>query len=81
MQKVAPNGDELLYAAYAASMRVAHEQRCGSVCFSLLSAGFFRGNKPLHDVLAIACRVRGNRSSRVCVSSSENGLLGGKARD
>ena len=26
VQRVAPNGDELLYAAYAASMRIAKEQ-------------------------------------------------------
>ena len=55
VQRVASNGEELLYNAYLDSMRVAREQQCASVAFSLLSAGFFRGTKPLHDILVIAC--------------------------
>ena len=57
VQPVAPNGEELLYEAYAASMRLARERRCASVCFSLLSCGFFRGSKPLQEVLSVACRA------------------------
>ena len=37
VQKVAANGDELLYNAYAASMRLAKEQKCETLAFSLLS--------------------------------------------
>lgn len=57
VQQVAPNGDQLLYDAYAASMRCAKERGCATVCFSLLSAGFFRGSRPLHEVLVIAVRA------------------------
>ena len=55
VQRVASNGEELLYNAYLDSMRVAREQQCASVAFSLLSAGFFRGTKPLHEIFVIAC--------------------------
>jgi O-acetyl-ADP-ribose deacetylase (regulator of RNase III) len=57
VQRLAPNGEELLYSAYTASMQRAREKGCATICFSLLSAGFFRGPKPLHDVLCIACRA------------------------
>lgn len=57
VQKVTPNGEEVLYQTYAASMRIAEEHKCESVAFSLLSAGFFRGPKPLHDLFGIAIRA------------------------
>lgn len=57
VQKVAPNGDALLYDAYSASMRIAKEHGCGTIAFSLLSAGFFRGTKPVQDIYTTACRA------------------------
>ena len=57
VQKVVSNGDDLLYNAYASSMKVAKANNCKTVAFSLLSAGFFRGSKPMQDVLTIACRA------------------------
>ena len=57
VQKVAPDGEALLFSAYTNAMRRAQEKGCKRVAFSLLSAGFFRGPKPLTDVLAIAVRA------------------------
>lgn len=57
VQKVAPNGETLLYNAYLASMRLAKEHACGSIAFSLLSAGFFKGPKTAQDIYGIACRA------------------------
>ena len=52
-QPVAPNGDQLLRAAYLSSMHLARDKRCETVAFSLLSSSYFRGDaKPLHDVVA-----------------------------
>ena len=47
-------GDALLRAAYAAAMARARECRAKYVGFALLSAGVFRGPKPLEAVLDIA---------------------------
>ena len=57
VQKVAADGDQLLYKAYAASMKIACEHQCRTVCFSLLSAGFFRGPRSLRDMFSVACRA------------------------
>jgi O-acetyl-ADP-ribose deacetylase (regulator of RNase III) len=46
-------GDLLLYMAYHASMREARKKACRTLAFSLLSAGIFRGRRPLRTVLAI----------------------------
>ena len=57
--------DELLFRAYRAAMVEARRKALPTVGFSLLSAGIFRGAKPLRDVLAIgvlaldACAYRG----------------------
>lgn len=45
--------DLLLYKAYHASMREARAKAMPAVAFSLLSAGIFRGRRPLRMVLAI----------------------------
>jgi len=47
-------GDALLRSAYVAAMRLARENDCSTVAFSLLSAGIFRGSRSLEDVLHIA---------------------------
>ena len=47
-------GDALLRSAYVAAMRLARENECSTVAFSLLSAGIFRGGRSLDDVLHIA---------------------------
>lgn len=46
--------DGLLKNAYATSMRIARERGIQYVGFSLLSAGIFRGSRPLDEVLKIA---------------------------
>jgi len=46
--------DALLYSAYRSAMREAHAKRAPDVAFSLLSAGVFRGERSLRDVLGIA---------------------------
>jgi len=45
--------DALLYSAYCSAMREAREKRLPDVAFSLLSAGIFRGDRDLRDVLAL----------------------------
>ena len=45
--------DALLYGAYRAAMLEARRKRLPDVAFCLLSAGAFRGQRSLHDVLAI----------------------------
>ena len=45
--------DRLLYCAYRAAMREARRKRLPTVGFALLSAGIFRGSRPLRDVLTI----------------------------
>jgi len=47
-------GDALLRSAYVEAMRLARENDCSTVAFSLLSAGIFRGGRSLDDVLSIA---------------------------
>ncbi len=47
------DADMLLYMAYHASMREARKKACRTLAFSLLSAGIFRGRRPLRMVLAI----------------------------
>jgi O-acetyl-ADP-ribose deacetylase (regulator of RNase III)/Tfp pilus assembly protein PilF len=47
-------GDALLRSAYGEAMRLARDQDCSTVAFSLLSAGIFRGKRSLEDVLHIA---------------------------
>ena len=47
-------GDALLRSAYVAAMRLARENDCSTVAFSLLSAGIFRGGRSLDEVLHIA---------------------------
>ena len=46
-------GDRLLRSAYLATMRRSAEASAETVGFSLLSAGIFRGRRPLEDVLEI----------------------------
>jgi hypothetical protein len=46
-------GDDALYNAYAKSMKLAAEKGLGSVAFSLLSAGVFRGPRTLAKVLGL----------------------------
>ena len=46
--------DALLRTAYAESMARAQEEGCATLAFSLLSAGIFRGTRPLVDVLDVA---------------------------
>mmetsp|Transcript_17604 Transcript_17604/g.48663 ORF Transcript_17604/g.48663 Transcript_17604/m.48663 type:complete len:304 (-) Transcript_17604:5633-6544(-) len=46
--------DALLRSAYHASLERCHENGITDVAFSLLSAGIFRGERSLHDVLTIA---------------------------
>jgi len=46
-------GDLLLYMAYHASMREARKKAMPNLAFSLLSAGIFRGRRPLRAVLGI----------------------------
>jgi len=45
--------DALLYSAYRSAMREARLKRLSTVGFSLLSAGIFRGSRPLEIVLRI----------------------------
>lgn len=45
--------DALLYSAYSSAMREARKLSLPDVGFSLLSAGIFRAQKPLKDVLGI----------------------------
>ena len=60
-------GDRLLYLAYRSAMREARRKRLPDVAFSLLSAGIFRGSRPLKHVLGIgalavsACAYEGLR--------------------
>ena len=56
-QPILPNNDQLLYEAYRASMTIAKQRGFRTVAFSLLSAGYFLGRKPLHEVLDIAARA------------------------
>mmetsp|Transcript_4844 Transcript_4844/g.11140 ORF Transcript_4844/g.11140 Transcript_4844/m.11140 type:complete len:394 (-) Transcript_4844:1543-2724(-) len=46
--------DALLRLAYQESLKRCQEEGITDVAFSLLSAGIFRGNRSLHDVLTIA---------------------------
>ena len=50
-------GDIKLHNAYVASMVCARDKGLESVAFSLLSAGKFRGNRSIHEVLNIAMRA------------------------
>ena len=45
--------DILLKKAYTSSLNCALEKKCRNIGFSLLSAGVFRGEKPLKDVIKI----------------------------
>ena len=45
--------DELLYSAYASAMREARRHGLRDVAFCLISAGIFRGSRPLKAVLSI----------------------------
>ena len=54
VQPVAQDGDALLRSAYTEAMRRADETGCRTLAFSLLSAGYFRGRRPLAEVLLIA---------------------------
>lgn len=45
------NGDTKLEKTYNASMQCAKEKGVESIAFSLLSAGVFRGNRTIHEVL------------------------------
>lgn len=45
--------DDLLRGAYAAAMQRAKEKRVSTLAFALLSAGIFRGNRTLTQVLRI----------------------------
>ncbi|KAL3805124.1 hypothetical protein HJC23_003352 [Cyclotella cryptica] len=49
-------GDELLAAAYTCSLKCAECAKLEAVAFSLLSAGVFRGNRSLEEVLTIGMR-------------------------
>ncbi|CAE8706848.1 unnamed protein product [Polarella glacialis] len=49
--------DDLLHNAYANSLRAAAEHNVSTIGFSLLSAGIFRGGRPLINVLEIACEA------------------------
>jgi hypothetical protein len=49
--------DAMLVSAYAASLQRAQELHVQTLGFSLLSAGVFRGQKPLYDVLSIGLRA------------------------
>jgi len=49
--------DSLLYMAYMESMKRAKESECKTIGFSLLSAGIFRGHRPLGAVLTIGLRA------------------------
>ena len=49
-------GDWLLYSAYKTSMEVAKGKGVKTMAFSLLSAGVYRGDRPLREVLKIAVR-------------------------
>lgn len=46
-------GDELLFQAYRSAMLQARDNSISTVGFSLLSAGIFRGSRPLSEVLKI----------------------------
>lgn len=46
--------DDLLRGAYAAAMQRAKEKHVSTLAFALLSAGIFRGNRTLSQVLRIA---------------------------
>ena len=46
--------DQLLASAYQNSLRCAQKRECRSVAFCLLSAGVFRGPKPLSEVIQCA---------------------------
>lgn len=46
-------GDELLFQAYRSAMLQARDKSISTVGFSLLSAGIFRGSRPLSEVLKI----------------------------
>ncbi|CAE8634483.1 unnamed protein product, partial [Polarella glacialis] len=47
------DGDALLRSAYLAAMQRSQEVKAATIGFSLLSAGIFRGSRPLVEVLAI----------------------------
>jgi len=49
--------DSLLYMAYMESMKCAKANECKTIGFSLLSAGIFRGHRPLGMVLTIGLRA------------------------
>lgn len=49
--------DELLRKAYASSLQVAQEKDVKTLGFALLSAGVFRGDRSLDQVLEIACQA------------------------
>mmetsp|Transcript_61766 Transcript_61766/g.128079 ORF Transcript_61766/g.128079 Transcript_61766/m.128079 type:complete len:229 (+) Transcript_61766:45-731(+) len=49
--------DHLLYSAYAHSLAVAKQNEVKTMAFCLLSAGIFRGERALADVLEIGCKA------------------------
>jgi O-acetyl-ADP-ribose deacetylase (regulator of RNase III) len=48
------DADQLLRSAYRSSLELAKERRLAALGFSLISAGVFRGKKPIRHVLEIA---------------------------
>uniref|UniRef100_A0A7S3C5B1 Macro domain-containing protein n=1 Tax=Haptolina ericina TaxID=156174 RepID=A0A7S3C5B1_9EUKA len=48
------DGDDLLFRAYCSAMIEARAKAMRTVGFSLLSAGIFRGGRPLSEVLTLA---------------------------
>ncbi|CAE7463738.1 unnamed protein product [Symbiodinium sp. CCMP2592] len=49
--------DDLLYSAYAHSLAAAKQKEVKTMAFCLLSAGIFRGERALADVLEIGCKA------------------------
>ncbi|CAK8986665.1 unnamed protein product [Durusdinium trenchii] len=49
--------DMLLAKAYASSLQVAQQKDLKSLGFALLSAGIFRGERPLANIMEIACQA------------------------
>lgn len=50
-------GDELLACAYECSLKCAERAKLEAVAFSLLSAGVFRGDRSLEEVLTIGMHL------------------------
>jgi O-acetyl-ADP-ribose deacetylase (regulator of RNase III) len=52
-----PEGDQIVSAAYRHALEEAQRVGASSVAFSLISAGVFRGERTLKEVLGLAVRA------------------------